>query len=226
MVRRSFEQAPWTIFPFLALFLASSCFRQAEPTTYSEPLETALPMPESRDRVVRVIDGDTVVLERLGRARLAGIDAPESVRPNYPVEPFGKESSRYLQGRLAGQPVRLEWDSERKDRYDRWLVYIHLDDGVFVNAEMVERGMAITYSFERMRYTSEFLKLEAQARAAGAGLWSGKRHAPYHGNTRSGTYHSEACEHYECASCSRVLESRLEAEEAGFRPHWACVRAN
>lgn len=226
MVRRSFAQSPWTIFLIAVLFLASSCFRQAEPTANPAPVGNTAPLLEDRDRVVRVVDGDTVILEGLGRARLAGIDAPESVRPNYPVEPFGKEAFRYLKARLAGESVTVEWDAERKDRYERWLVYIRLDDGSFVNAEMIERGMAITYSFEKMRYTSEFLKLEAQARAAGVGLWSGKRHAPYHGNTRSGTYHSEVCEYYECENCSRVLESRLEAEEAGYRPHWACVRGN
>ena len=43
-------------------------------------------------RVIRVVDGDTIVLERIGKVRLIGIDTPETVDPRRPVQRFGKDA--------------------------------------------------------------------------------------------------------------------------------------
>src|SRR5438874_4038526 len=54
---------------------------------------TLTPSPPAR--VVRVVDGDTLVLSLDGRSttvRLIGLDTPETVHPTKPVERFGREA--------------------------------------------------------------------------------------------------------------------------------------
>ncbi len=77
-------------------------------------------------RVERVIDGDTLVLEGGERVRLIGVDTPETVHPQKPVEYFGKEASKFTRGMVEGKRVRLEYDegTGRNDRYGRTLAYV------------------------------------------------------------------------------------------------------
>lgn len=125
--------------------------------------------------VVRVVDGDTVVLESVGTVRLIGIDTPETVDPRKPVEHFGREASEHLRQMLAGQSVRLEFDQTRRDRYGRTLAYLHLRDGSFVNREMVLQGYAFAYVKYPFRYMEDFVTAERSAREAKRGLWQDQR---------------------------------------------------
>src|SRR5438132_9775614 len=73
-------------------------------------------------RVVQVLDGDTIVVERgdsRDTIRLLGIDTPETHHPTKPVQCFGPEASDYTTERLQGQLVRLEDDVEARDMYGR-----------------------------------------------------------------------------------------------------------
>ncbi len=103
-------------------------------------LAACLAGAEEYYNVVRVIDGDTIELEQIGTVRLIGVDTPETVHPSKPVEYFGKEASAFLRQLVEGKPVQLEYDQERKDRYDRTLAYVYLGDLTFVNAEIIKQG--------------------------------------------------------------------------------------
>ena len=114
-----------------------------------ESSETSLPTIEApRDQalVTRVIDGDTFEIEGGERVRLIGVDTPETVKPNAPVECFGTESSEYLKGLIEGKSVRLVRDKTDRDRYARLLRYAYLDE-VFINEKIVREGYgeSITY---------------------------------------------------------------------------------
>ena len=123
--------------------------------------------------VVRVVDGDTVVLDGNEKVRLVGIDTPECVDPRRPVQWYGKEASAYTGRLLKGRRVSLEYDVERKDRYGRTLAYLRLEDGTFVNLRLVEEGYATAYRYPpNVRYAEEFRRAERKAREAGKGLWS------------------------------------------------------
>jgi micrococcal nuclease len=104
-----------------------------------------------RATVLAVIDGDTIVVD-IGGAhetlRLLGIDTPETVAPDRPVECFGPEASRRTRAVLPeGTAVRLERDVEARDRYDRLLAYVHREaDDLFVNEHLVARGFASVLS--------------------------------------------------------------------------------
>jgi micrococcal nuclease len=78
-------------------------------------------------KVLRIIDGDTVVIEQNGapvKVRLIGVDTPETVHPNRPVEAYGREASRFTTNLLKGEAVYLEHDHQKTDRYGRTLAYL------------------------------------------------------------------------------------------------------
>ena len=135
------------------------------------------PRPEGRAVVVKVVDGDTLDVDLSGstvRVRLLGIDTPETVDENRPVQCFGHEASSYLAQLLPrGSTVRLERDVEARDRYGRLLAYLYrVDDGLFVNAALIEGGYATTLSIapNTMR-AHDFEVLRVQAQRDKRGLW-------------------------------------------------------
>jgi micrococcal nuclease len=131
----------------------------------------------SRARVVRVVDGDTILVSvdgREERVRYIGVDTPETVKPNTPVQCYGKKASAFNHALVEGREVRLVADAEKRDRYGRLLAYVYrADDGLFVNAELVRRGYATTLTIApNVRFATRFRDLAAGARRAGRGLWS------------------------------------------------------
>jgi len=123
-------------------------------------------------RVLRVVDGDTVVLAELGTTRLIGVDTPETVDPRKPVQAFGKEASAFLSTLLSGQTVRVEFEGAAKDKYGRTLAYLYLADGTFVNAEIIRQGYGHAYTQFPFKFIPEFLAFEREAREARRGLWA------------------------------------------------------
>ena len=121
---------------------------------------------------VRVVDGDTLLLDGDERVRLIGVDTPESVDPRRPVEEFGKEAAAFTRRLAEGRRVRLEFDQEPRDRYGRTLAYVYLEDGTFLNAEIIRQGYGHAYTRFPFRYTEEFRSYEREAREQRRGLWA------------------------------------------------------
>ena len=128
--------------------------------------------------VTHVVDGDTVDLRlpdgSSGRARLLGIDTPETVKPNTPVQCYGPEASGRTKALLpAGTEVLVQRDTEARDRYGRLLVYVwRRSDGLFVNGALVSDGYARTLSIEPNHAHRRDLSAQAtEARSAKRGLW-------------------------------------------------------
>ena len=121
--------------------------------------------------VLRVVDGDTIILNGRERVRLIGVDTPETVDPRRPVQFFGKEASAFTKRMVEGKRVRLEYDQTRKDRYGRTLAYVYLEGGTHLNAEIVKRGYGHAYTRFPFRYLEEFRRYETEARKARRGLW-------------------------------------------------------
>jgi micrococcal nuclease len=124
-----------------------------------------------------VVDGDTVIVDGT-RVRLIGIDAPESVQPDSPVECFGPEASKELSQLLpARTPVLLEYDVERVDQYGRTLAYVWLPRTVeLVNLDLVRGGFATVYTFPpNVKHEPEFSAAESSARQNQLGLWGACR---------------------------------------------------
>jgi micrococcal nuclease len=150
---------------FAALLIAGCSHDQPAPADGSATVE-------------RVVDGDTLIAEVGGtreRVRLIGIDTPESVKPNTPVQCFGKEASLRLTKLLPpGIEIRLQRDVEARDRYDRLLAYVYrADDDLFVNLAMAADGFAHPLTIPpNVAHADDFVAAAATARDEGKGLWS------------------------------------------------------
>jgi micrococcal nuclease len=140
-------------------------------------------------RVVRVLDGDTIVAVAGAReihVRLIGIDTPElhasekldrdAARSGRPVEAIQADGARARDAAeqlLRGRTVRLEYDVERTDRYDRTLAWVWLPDGTLANERLVRDGWARVYTHRpNVRHVAALRAAQDAARAAGAGLWA------------------------------------------------------
>jgi endonuclease YncB( thermonuclease family) len=119
--------------------------------------------------VVRVIDGDTIVLNGL-KIRLQGIDAPESkqscVRKADGVTwPCGLAATERLIALIGNNVVACT--DEGTDKYQRQLAYCYVG-AVNINAEMVKQGYAVAY----VQYDMLFLIDELAARWYSRGIWA------------------------------------------------------
>lgn len=125
----------------------------------------------------RVIDGDTIVVNIEGKnenVRLIGVDTPETVHPQKPVERFGKEASDFTRKMVHGKTVRLEYDWQSRDKYGRLLAYVYLEDGTFLNAEIIKQGYGFAYTKYPFKYLEDFRQYEKEARENNKGLWKEK----------------------------------------------------
>lgn len=143
-----------------------------------QAVKNAPPRARQQAKIRRVIDGDTLVVQfRSGTARtvrLLGIDAPESVHPKKPVQPFSHEAADWLRKRVEGKTVSLVADDTQddEDMYGRLLRHVWIR-GRSVEAEMLQLGLAREYTYRRhYQRRDEFLALQQQARNARLGLWS------------------------------------------------------
>lgn len=130
--------------------------------------------------VTKVVDGDTFWVddgsEKGLKIRLIGVDTPETRNTGRKVIGyFGKEAKDFATQMLSGKKVKLEYDVDRFDQYGRILAYVYLEDGTFVNAELMKQGYAMVMTFPpNVKYTDLFLKLQQEARENNRGLWSSK----------------------------------------------------
>jgi micrococcal nuclease len=129
--------------------------------------------PAGGDEVMRVVDGDTVVLRSAGRSRLIGVDTPEVFGGQ---ECFGRQASAFAKRVLRpGLRVRVERDVEERDRYGRTLVYLRLPDGRSFNELLVADGYAVPLTIPpNVRHAERFRALARRARERRAGLWSSR----------------------------------------------------
>jgi micrococcal nuclease len=128
--------------------------------------------------VVRVVDGDTIQVRlddgATERVRYIGIDTPESVKPDTPVQCFAKKASHFNAALVDGRDVTLKTDAEERDRYGRLLAYVYREpDGAFVNARLVQGGYARTLTIApNVAHAGELADLARAARRERRGLWS------------------------------------------------------
>jgi endonuclease YncB( thermonuclease family) len=129
-------------------------------------------------------DGDTI------RVRMAGAEVPvRYILINTPEsdEAFGAEATAVNRRLVEGQTVYLLKDVSETDRFNRLLRYVFLADGTHVNAALVRQGYAQVATFPPdVSREAEMRAAEAEARAAGRGLWAAGESAAPSAPQRSG----------------------------------------
>ena len=107
--------------------------------------------------VIKVLDGDTIVLMGGDRVRLLGVDAPEK------GEYLADVSRNWLIRRVEGQDVSLE-KCEEKDQYGRILALV-LKNGVNINMRLLAEGLAVPMLIPPCGRVTSKRALEVAARA-------------------------------------------------------------
>jgi len=126
-------------------------------------------------RVRQVIDGDTITVSGIGTVRLLGVDAPEKTGGYREAERYGDEATRFMRELVDGKLVRLEYDGDRKDQYNRTLAYVILEDGTIANEAIIRAGWAETYRRFTYRLKPDFQAAEREARTARRGMWTTRK---------------------------------------------------
>ncbi len=120
-----------------------------------------------------IIDGDTIILTNGEKVRYVGMDTPERGQCWYRQ---AKEFNRKLVG---GKKVRLERDKSNRDRYQRLLRYVYVQNSpeekeIFVNLELVKAGLARAKEYKPdTKYASILEQAESYAKINKIGLWGG-----------------------------------------------------
>ncbi len=139
-----------------------------------------------------VTDGDTLTVNYLGtreRLRLIGIDSPESfddekahrdsARTGEKLSSIlkkGDRSKAYLATVVQrGEKLRVDFDIDKRDRYDRLLGYVYLPSGELLNVKIVRDGYAKPSTNEgNHRYKREINRAYTEAKNDRRGLWGRK----------------------------------------------------
>ncbi|WP_409341095.1 thermonuclease family protein [Paenibacillus sp. MBLB4367] len=175
----------WISAGLIALLLAVAlvgCSAKTQTSSSDESFPNRIwkEYPQLKDRpmtkavVKRVVDGDTFETEKKEKVRLIGVNTPETVKPNSPVEAFGKEASKYTKDQLTGKTVYLFKDTGDKDKYSRLLRYVFIEnEPVMFNETLLLNGYANTMTIApNVMFADKFVKLEREARDKKKGLWA------------------------------------------------------
>src|SRR5690606_35601007 len=110
--------------------------------------------------LVEAIDGDTAKFKIDGKVetvRFLLIDTPETKHPKLGAQPMGKEASEFTRKMLEqADRITLEYDVEKRDKYDRVLAYVYAD-GQNVQLALLKKGLArVGYVYESRRHLNTF----------------------------------------------------------------------
>lgn len=121
--------------------------------------------------VEAVVDGDTIKVK--GQSiRYIGVDTPETKHPQKPIECFGPEAAEKNKELVLGKKVYLEGDSRDRDRNNRPLRYVWLENGIFVNELLINDGYGeADINYGKLKYGDKFLRAEDEAKTRKLGLW-------------------------------------------------------
>jgi len=157
----------------LGLYQAQSTKKSAKSssTAYDKSIKAENGKPI---KVAAVVDGDTITLVNGEKLRYIGIDTPEEFDARKPVQCFAKEAAEKNKELVEGKTILFYKDINTKDAYGRWLGYVYLEDGTFINEKLVKDGYAFAYPYPPDISKSDvFRAAETYARENKLGLWSG-----------------------------------------------------
>lgn len=137
----------------------------------------AQPAPPGYYNVKDFADGDTFTVDMNGtdeKIRMIGVDTPETHDPRKAVQCYGQAAADFTKRYIGQQPVRLEADpiNTNRDRYNRLLRYVYLQDGSMVNTEIIKQGYGFAYTSFPFTKIDEFKAHQLEAQNQKRGLWS------------------------------------------------------
>ena len=127
--------------------------------------------------VFQAVDGDTIVVMFEGKqmkVRFIGVYTPESVTGNSNRDTQeGVSASEFTKNLLSNSDiVYIELDKGKYDKYDRLLAYVYTEDGVQINALLLQNGLARTMFYKpNYKYQTEFNEIQDYAKSNKIGFW-------------------------------------------------------
>lgn len=148
---------------YLLAITFSLVFLNAFWAVYAEPVES----------IVKVIDGDTVILSNGDKVRLLGINAPEVGYNGSVSDEGGVKAKTFLKNLILNKRVQIERDVELEDRYGRRLAHLFLENGLHINLEILRQGYAtVAIHPPNLKYVDNFIRAQSVAEERGLGIWS------------------------------------------------------
>jgi micrococcal nuclease len=184
--------------------------------------------PPGEAYTAQVKDGDTIVLTDGRKVRYLGVDTPELSSTDSRELEYARLAKQVNEELVQGVKLRLEYDVERYDQYNRVLAYLFLPDNRMVNLELVRRGLArVLLKPPNLRFREELVQAQRQAIEEGLGLWQQLpvTQEPYYvGNIKSYRFHRPSCPGAKTIAPGnrRLIKTPLEAYWEGYSPAKDC----
>ena len=179
-------------------------------------------------KVVKAVDGDTVILENGERLRYAGINTLELHTETGQPEPFAKEA--YLRNKelTEGKTFCLEKALKERDRFGRLLGELYFPNGTSISEILVSEGLALVCYYEGSgKFFERYLPLQIKAIEQRKGLFSyvDKPHAKgeFIGNKNTRRFHHASCKEAKSIKKKVIFKSLEEALKAGYCPSRECI---
>lgn len=119
--------------------------------------------------VVKVYDGDTIKVilnKKTEKVRLIGIDCPERDEKGF------WQALNFTKRLTLHKRVYIEYDAEKRDKYGRLLAYVFLENGRFVNEEILKEGHGkFMLILPNDKYKNRLKVAEEFAKENKKGLW-------------------------------------------------------
>lgn len=190
----------------------------------------AFALEKQTAKVSEVLTGDSVRLEGGKILKYAGIHAPplQSVLPL--VRQYGEASLAFNKNLVGGKKILIEWGSQIRDDQNNLLGYVFLEDGTFVNHELLKSGGArMRIVAPNTKYSGAFRQAELAARRTRIGLWKEEPENPYIKSEYIGEKNTKIYYFPTSPELDRIpqaqlvtFRSRVEAKAAGYRACSTC----
>lgn len=127
--------------------------------------------------VIRVVSGDTIIVDGGEAVRLIGTVAPQDKESN-------DKAKEFLEKLLLAEEVDLVNDNvnnaiAHKDQFGRRLAYVYrTSDNLFLNREVIRRGLCFYSSMRLQKESTSFLLEQQNARKTKLGIWESVSSSP------------------------------------------------
>jgi micrococcal nuclease len=180
--------------------------------------------------VREVLTGDTLRLEGGKTLKYIGVQSPPLQHLIPLVREYGHEALAFNQSLVQSKKIWIEWGSQLRDDQNNLLGYVHLEDGTFVNLEILRQGHGkLVRRPPNTKYFDSLRKAELEARRKKLGLWKKEPDNPfikseYIGDKVTKTYYFPTSPELDEIPGSQLVtfQSRVEAKAAGYRPCFTC----
>ncbi|AEH23705.1 nuclease (SNase domain-containing protein) [Thermodesulfobacterium geofontis OPF15] len=200
------------------IFITLSCQKSAQTLKKDHLLKV---------RVVKAIDGDTVILENGERLRYAGIDTTEIHTQEGIPQPFALSAYNLNKTLTEGKTFYLELALRKRDKYGRLLGELYFENGTSVSEILVREGLAFVCYYEgSAKYYEKYLPLQREAIKKRKGIFSLLNREPkniiYIGNKNSKRFHHPDCPEAKKIKRKVYFKSIESALLEGYCPSREC----